>query len=526
MSNISIHIRSAIFNLLFYGGNAVACVACLPGLLMPRKGMFFIIRTYVRFIHAIEKNVLGLDYEIRGLENLPEKGSYIVAAKHQSPYETFKLHLLFADPAIILKRELLRIPLWGWFLARIHPIAIDRSQGKEAIKQVIEGGKRVKKEGRPIIIFPQGTRVYPWQTPVEKPYKIGAARLYEAAGLPVIPLALNSGMFWPRKSWVKKPGTVIFEFLEPIEPGMELQDAANLIQQRTEHATHRLQEEAQDKYGYNPAQNERTPEQKRTRKIRKRIFTFSLIAFIYIYIFGWFGLQNHLTKQVLEYINDSKARGIELTGHPPGITGFPGPHTVEYSGEIRYAPLDIRLFLPHLLIRGIIPPIETINIELPDGLSLPNTGHPSLWSLDSLSADIPLPEYYPADFYRESLSAWQKQGGEITINSLHLTKDTLEIRAKGSLHLDQNLQPSGNLQAVMTGYMPFVQELTSSGLIDTKSSLLAISVLTGLTQTDKNGNKFINIDISLQNRKLFLGPIQLASLPEIQWAWRNQPARP
>lgn len=239
-----IFLRSTIFNLIMYGATAIACIFCLPGLLLPRKGAFAIVYAYVHTIHFLEKHILGLDYEVRGLEHLPKDGSFIVAAKHQSPYETFKLHILFADPAVVLKQELLKIPLWGWFLSRIHPIAIDRSNGRRASQQVIDGAKRVAQENRPIIIFPQGTRVYPWQTPKDKPYKNGAGRMYEATGMPIVPLALNTGLFWPRTSWVKRPGKVIFEFLPPILPGKTAAAVTKELEERIESASNALEAES------------------------------------------------------------------------------------------------------------------------------------------------------------------------------------------------------------------------------------------------------------------------------------------
>ncbi len=236
-------IRSTLFNLAFYGATAVACVLCLPGLLLQHKGFLVIINAFVTTIYFLEKHILGLDYEVRGLENLPKEGSYIIAAKHQSPYETFKLYLLFEFPAVVLKQELLNIPLWGRFLARSEPIAIDRSRGNRAALQIIDGAKRVEKENRALVIFPQGTRVYPWETTKDKPYKSGVIRMYEATNMPIIPLALNSGMFWPRRSWVKKPGKVIFEFLPPIEPGRKSQGLLKELEENLEKATKDLQEE-------------------------------------------------------------------------------------------------------------------------------------------------------------------------------------------------------------------------------------------------------------------------------------------
>lgn len=242
-------IRSTIFNIVFYGFTAISCVLCLPFLFLPKKDAMWAVRLFVHSTRFFEKCILSLDYEVRGLENLP-KGSCVIAAKHESAFETTKLNILFDDPAIILKRELLRIPLWGRFLAKIEPIAIDRSQGKEAMDQIITGARRVQAQGRPIVIFPQGTRVSPWKKITERPYKIGAARMALETGLPLIPMALNSGMFWPRNSWLKHPGKVIFEFLPPIS--LTSGDVAAItrdLEARLESASDALHNEAVQLYG-------------------------------------------------------------------------------------------------------------------------------------------------------------------------------------------------------------------------------------------------------------------------------------
>ena len=236
--------RSTLFNILFYGTTAVTCLLCLPGLFMPKRQAMWVIKFFVHSVHFLEKHILNLDYEVRGADNIPASGSFIVAAKHESPYETMKLCILFDEPAIVLKKELLWIPIWGWFLAKTDPIAINRSKLRRSLNQITEGARRIKEQGRPIVIFPQGTRVLLSQTPKEKPYKIGVARAAEAAGLPVIPLALNTGVFWPRKSWIKKPGKVIFEFLLPVPPNLGVYEIMKDLEMRIEEHSRRLADEA------------------------------------------------------------------------------------------------------------------------------------------------------------------------------------------------------------------------------------------------------------------------------------------
>jgi len=245
-----ITIRTILFNILFYGLTALACLLLAPLVLFPRDSIIWVIRTYIETVYFLERTVLGLNYEIRGKKNLPKEGPYIVAAKHQSAYETLKLHKLFADPSIVLKKELLSIPIWGWFLGKLDVIAIDRQNREQAMASIIEGSLRMKEQGRPIVIFPQGTRVKINATAEDKPYKGGIVKMYESTGLPIVPMALNSGLFWGRNSFIKRPGKVVFEFLPPIEPGLPEKKVIKALEERLETASISLMDEAKEKYPY------------------------------------------------------------------------------------------------------------------------------------------------------------------------------------------------------------------------------------------------------------------------------------
>lgn len=242
-------VRSTLFHLSFYVATGIACVLCLPGLLLPKRLAMGIVKIFVYMVYGLERAILGLDYEVRGLEHLPRGGSFIVAAKHQSAYETMKLNIIFNDPAIVLKRELLRIPLWGWFLAKIEPIGIDRKQGSSAMAQIIKGALRIREQGRPIVIFPQGTRVHPRQTARDRPYRIGVARMHEQTGLPVVPMALNTGLYWPKGGWLIPRGKVVFEFLPPLPEGMGVYEIVRTLEQQLETRSAALMEEAAREYG-------------------------------------------------------------------------------------------------------------------------------------------------------------------------------------------------------------------------------------------------------------------------------------
>lgn len=239
-------IRSIFFNILFYGvWTPVVCIAALPVVLIPgRKATLKVAEFFQYGTQFLEKYILGLDYEIRGLEYRPkDHTACLVGAKHYSAYETLKLFLLFKDPAIILKRELLSLPLFGWYLKKLEVIAIDRGNRAEAMQSLYDGARRVQGDNRPIVIFPQGTRVGIDTTTAQKPYKGGIVKLYSELNVPIVPLAMNTGLYWPRNSFWKKSGKVVFEFLPPIPSGLSAEDAMKMLEERIESASARLIEE-------------------------------------------------------------------------------------------------------------------------------------------------------------------------------------------------------------------------------------------------------------------------------------------
>ena len=245
--SLLIIIRSFFFNLLFFGWSIFISLAMVPFVFFGKKVTMFIMFLYLKVVYFLEKYVAGIDYEVRGRQYLPDEGPYLIAAKHQSAYETLKLHYLFHDPAIILKRELIQIPIWGRFLANLDIIAINRRNKEESMSSLIDGARRMKDQKRPIVIFPQGTRVKVEVSAKEKPYKGGIIKMYNATELPIIPMALNSGLFWARNSFIKRPGTVVFEFLPPIEPGLPEKKVMKALEERIEETTIRLMDEAKEK---------------------------------------------------------------------------------------------------------------------------------------------------------------------------------------------------------------------------------------------------------------------------------------
>ncbi len=237
-------IRSIAFTFfLVFGSFALSILLAWALLLPPNACTRVIASIYGGYIAWIERNILGLKLELRGLENLPEGHRYIVAAKHQSAFETLKLPYMqrLFYPVIVLKKELIYLPFWGLYPLRMGLIAIDRKAGTKALTQMVAGCRRAFDMGRPVAIFPEGTR-----KAVDAPpdYKAGLAKLYRDLEVPIVPMALNSGVFWGRNKFFKKPGTVVFEFLPAIPAGMPPLQMMAQLEQQIETATNKLVSEA------------------------------------------------------------------------------------------------------------------------------------------------------------------------------------------------------------------------------------------------------------------------------------------
>jgi 1-acyl-sn-glycerol-3-phosphate acyltransferase len=196
-----------------------------------------------RFELWLLKVVCGIKLEVRGREKLPQ-GACLVAAKHQSAWETFGLIPLFRDPALLMKRELFWIPFHGWFSHKFGMIPVDRDKGPAALRRMVREAKLRVAQGREIIIFPEGTRRAPGAPP---DYKTGVVLLYETLEIPCVPLALNSGAFWPRRSLSLRPGTIVVEFLDPIPPGLPKGEFLDRLSRSIETASARLLVEARRK---------------------------------------------------------------------------------------------------------------------------------------------------------------------------------------------------------------------------------------------------------------------------------------
>ena len=212
-------IKSLIFNIFLYSGIILVFIFAIPTLLLPSKYTLYCGKFLAYYIILLLKVILNTKVIFHGLENLKKVKKFFVASAHQSMFETFVLQAPLNFPIFILKKELLKIPLFGWYLRKIGSIEIIRERTtKENLNFFDKIKNTTQKNNRPLLIFPQGTRV---KFNDRSPFKKGVGRIYDSLKIPCIPVALNSGKIWPKNSFIKYPGDIHISFLEPIEPGLE-----------------------------------------------------------------------------------------------------------------------------------------------------------------------------------------------------------------------------------------------------------------------------------------------------------------
>lgn len=236
-------IRSLLFNIAFFGWSVLSAFLFAPCFLISVRCTQGIARPWAAVSLLLARAICGITYEIRGREHLDALGGQpvLIASKHQSAWDTIIFHMLFFCPAYILKRSLLLLPFWGWYLWRMEMIAIDRSAGASSMKSMLRQARAVLEKNRSIVIFPEGTRTAPGAKPHYHP---GVVALYNQLKPTVLPVALNSGAYWGRDAFIKRPGRIILEFLPPIPPGLPKEEFARTLEQAIESASGRLAQEA------------------------------------------------------------------------------------------------------------------------------------------------------------------------------------------------------------------------------------------------------------------------------------------
>ncbi|MBO4643346.1 MAG: 1-acyl-sn-glycerol-3-phosphate acyltransferase [Alphaproteobacteria bacterium] len=230
-------IRSCLFNVYYV---LVTLIICVIGMIVGPFSMKLCClnaRLWGFLLLFGLRWLAGVKCEVKGKENLPKEGGYIIASKHQSALETIAFHALLPEPAYILKKELLYIPLFGWNLKLTGCVPIDRASGTKAMRSILHGTELRLKEKRPVVIFPEGTRTKPGAT---THYNPGVGLMYEKFDVPMIPVALNSGVFWRKNAFLKNPGTLTIEFLPAMPKGLDKREFIKELQDRIEAACAQL----------------------------------------------------------------------------------------------------------------------------------------------------------------------------------------------------------------------------------------------------------------------------------------------
>ncbi len=229
-------VRSVIYVAIFYAWSVVCAFLMLPLLWAPRRWTLRAMALWARVVIWLLAVICGVKVSFRGLENLPAGGA-LVAAKHQCMFDTMAPLTVFTDPAYVMKRELLRIPFYGWFSVKAGMIELDRTGGAGAMRKLIVDARARLKEARQLVIFPEGTRTPPG---TYTPYQPGVAGIYRDLGLPCTLMATNSGAHWPPHGILRRPGVIVYEFLEPIPAGLPRQEFMRELETRIETASRRL----------------------------------------------------------------------------------------------------------------------------------------------------------------------------------------------------------------------------------------------------------------------------------------------
>ena len=233
-------LRALLFNALFYAWTLALVLWAIATTIGQPERFGRLVRLWTRSSLWLLARICRLTHELRGIERLPQR-PFIIAAKHQSAWDILALLDSFPDAAFVLKQELRRIPLFGLLTQRAGHIAVDRRAGAKALLLMVAAAREEAKRGRAILVFPQGTRTMPGEA---RPYQVGIAGLYAELGLPVVPVALNSGLFWPRRRPIQKPGVILVEILPLIAPGLEKRQFLALLAETIETANARLEAES------------------------------------------------------------------------------------------------------------------------------------------------------------------------------------------------------------------------------------------------------------------------------------------
>lgn len=239
-------LRSFLFVIWLYGGMAVIGIGALPTMLLPRRFASKAIGLYAQYVRLGLRLICGVRVELRGRRYIPD-GALLIAGKHQAMLDVFIPFILFRDPAVIMKRELLWYPALGWYALKTKMIAIDRGGTSKTLKDMLRQGKQAAEDGRQLLIYPEGTRTRPGAAPDYK--SAGLTALYNTMNVPVLPVATNSGLCWKARGLTRRPGLIVYEVLPPIEAGLDRKAMFARLKAELEAASERLLDEGLEAQG-------------------------------------------------------------------------------------------------------------------------------------------------------------------------------------------------------------------------------------------------------------------------------------
>ena len=241
-------LRSLAFNVFFFAWLALVLVVMVLFLPLPRRVMQNAVRVWTHVMGRGLKAIIGLDFEVRGRQHIPP-GGVVFACKHQSAWETMAFHILFSDTTYVIKKELFAVPLFGWYARKVQSIPVDRAGGAATLRRLIRNARTQIAAGRPLVIFPEGRRMAPGERGAYHP---GVFALYKQARATVVPVALNSGLFWGRRQFVKHPGVIVIEFLDAMPEGLNRNQFLAELKSRVEAVSDHLADEARGRFNLTP----------------------------------------------------------------------------------------------------------------------------------------------------------------------------------------------------------------------------------------------------------------------------------
>lgn len=259
--------------------------------------------------------------------------------------------------------------------------------------------------------------------------------------------------------------------------------------------------------------------------MKRLILIVTLAVFILsaiIYTGLWFWMAEHVRTQAESILAKAQEKEIVILTRRLEVRGFPFSHVVHFSGSISHA--DVTAEIPELRVKSLFLPGRPVEITAEQGFKVTRPEDAAIWSLDYLYIKGEIPKFIPESLTHEDLAAWKQAGGSLAIERLEARKQSLNVTGSGNLFLDDMLQPAGALQTRITGHFDFLIWLAENKYIETRETMLATAILSGLTRTD-GGESYMEVALTLQNRTLFVGPLQLVRLPLIVWGWRSPPDR-